>query len=122
VNDFIEPLLSHHTTVDVTPGTCEGIFTGRPGQASPDLVEVLKRPPQQVQPGTDDTDGIKEIGPDCGRQARGFSLVEANPTEHICGVRRGCWVMKNGTLYNSGDLYAAAGVQPAEQGMGRPGS
>jgi hypothetical protein len=59
VNDFIELLLRHHTPVDVTLGTCEGIFTGRPGQASPDLV-VLKRPPQQVQPGTD---GIKELGP-----------------------------------------------------------
>jgi hypothetical protein len=38
--------------------------------------------------------------------------VEANPTEHICGIRRGRWVMKNGTLYNSGDLYAAVGFSP----------
>ena len=49
VNDFITLLLNHHTTVDVTLATFEGMFTGRPGQASPDLVPVLKRLPAQVQ-------------------------------------------------------------------------
>jgi imidazolonepropionase-like amidohydrolase len=49
VNDFIQLLLQHHTTVDVTVATFEGMFTGRPGQVSPDLAPVLDRLPAQVQ-------------------------------------------------------------------------
>jgi imidazolonepropionase-like amidohydrolase len=49
VKDFIELLLNHHTTVDVTLATFEGMFTGRPGVASPDFVPMLSRLPAQVQ-------------------------------------------------------------------------
>src|ERR1700726_3934740 len=35
VNDFIQLLLKHRTTVDVTLVAFESMFTGRPGQASP---------------------------------------------------------------------------------------
>jgi imidazolonepropionase-like amidohydrolase len=51
VNDFITLLLNHHTTVDVTLATFEGMFTGRPGQVSPDFAPVLTRLPAQVQRG-----------------------------------------------------------------------
>jgi hypothetical protein len=122
VSDFSELLLSHHTTVDVTLGTREGIFTGRLGQASPDLVVVRKTASSASSTRRRRHRRNQKIVPDWGRQARGFSRVEANPTGHICGIRRGCWVMKNGTLCNSGNLYAAVGIQPAEQVMGRPGS
>jgi hypothetical protein len=49
VNDFIELLKQHHTTVDVTLATFEGMFTGRPGKVSPDFAPVLKRLPAQIQ-------------------------------------------------------------------------
>jgi imidazolonepropionase-like amidohydrolase len=49
VKDFIELLLKHHTTVDVTVATFEGMFTGRPGKVSPDYAPVLDRLPAQVQ-------------------------------------------------------------------------
>ncbi len=49
VNQFIELLKQHHTTVDVTLATFEGMFTGRPGKASPDFAPVLTRLPAQVQ-------------------------------------------------------------------------
>lgn len=49
VNDFIALLVEHHTTVDVTLNAFEGMFTGRPGQASPDFVPVLERLPAQVR-------------------------------------------------------------------------
>jgi imidazolonepropionase-like amidohydrolase len=49
VNDFIQLLLRHHTTVDVTLATFEGMFTGRPGKVSPDYAPVLDRLPAQVQ-------------------------------------------------------------------------
>src|SRR5262249_49351945 len=51
VKDFFELLKAHHTTVDVTLGTFEGMFTGRPGKVSPDVVMVLDRLPAQVQRG-----------------------------------------------------------------------
>jgi hypothetical protein len=49
VNDFIALLVQHHTTVDVTLATFEGMFTGRPGKVSPDFAPVLNRLPAQVQ-------------------------------------------------------------------------
>lgn len=51
VNDFIALLQKHHTTVDVTLATFEGMFTGRPGMVSPDYAAVLSRLPAQVQRG-----------------------------------------------------------------------
>ena len=188
VQDFIQLLLDHHTTVDVTVGTFEGMFTARPGQASPDLAPVLKRLPAQVQrsaysgglpvtadndqlykdsyramlhmtkrmydagvpilAGTDATAGImlhrelelevqagippakslqiatfnaarllkqdKELGSIAEGKRADFLLVEGNPAEHISDIRRCRLVMKNGTLFNSGDLYAAVGIQAAE--------
>jgi hypothetical protein len=51
VNDFITLLLQHHTTVDVTMATFEGMFTGRPGKVSPDFAPVINRLPAQVQRG-----------------------------------------------------------------------
>jgi hypothetical protein len=49
VQDFLDLLLQHHTTVDVTLVAFEGMFTGRPGKASPDFAPVLNRLPAQVQ-------------------------------------------------------------------------
>jgi cytosine/adenosine deaminase-related metal-dependent hydrolase len=51
VKDFIDLLLKHHTTVDVTMATFEGMFMGRPGKVSPDYAPVLSRLPAQVQRG-----------------------------------------------------------------------
>jgi len=51
VRDFIELLQKHHTMVDVTLATFEGMFTARPGSVSPDYATVLDRLPAQVQRG-----------------------------------------------------------------------
>jgi imidazolonepropionase-like amidohydrolase len=51
VKDFIALLLEHHTTVDVTLGAFEGMFTGRPKSISPEFAPVLSRLPAQVQRG-----------------------------------------------------------------------
>jgi len=188
VNDFIQLLLDHHTTVDVTLATFEGMFTERPGQVSPDLAPVLKRLPAQVQrsaysgglpvtadndqlykdsyramlamtkrmydagvpilAGTDAIAGLmlhrelelevqagippakslqiatwnaakllkqeKDIGSIASGKHADFLLVEGNPAEHISDIRRCRVVMKDGVVYNSGDVYAAVGIQPAE--------
>lgn len=188
VQDFIQLLIDHHTTVDVTLATFEPMFTERPGQVSPDFAPVLKRLPAQVQrgaytgglpvtaendqlykdsyramlqmtkriydagvpilAGTDSTAGImlhrelelevqagippakslqiatfnaarllkqdKELGSIAAGKRADFLLVEGNPAEHISDIRRCRLVMKDGTLYNSKDLYAAVGMQPAD--------
>jgi hypothetical protein len=51
VNDFIALLQQHHTTVDVTLATFEGMYNERPGKVSPDFAPVLNRLPAQVQRG-----------------------------------------------------------------------
>ena len=188
VNDFIALLLQHHTTVDVTMATFEGMFTGRPGEVSPDFAPVLSRLPAQVQrgayngglpvtaendqlykdsyramlrmtkrmydagipilAGTDATAGLmlhrelelevqagippvkalqiatlnaarllkqdKDLGSIATGKRADLLLVEGNPAEHISDIRRCRVVMKNGILFKSADLYAAAGIKPAE--------
>lgn len=188
VNDFIQLLLDHHTTVDVTLATFEGMFTGRPGQVSLDLAPVLKRLPAQIQrsaysgglpvkgdtdqlykdsyramlamtkrmydagipilAGTDSLAGImlhrelelevqagipaakslqiatlnaarllkqdRELGSIAAGKHADFLMVDGNPVERISDIRRCRLVMKDGTLYNSADLYAAMGIQPAD--------
>jgi imidazolonepropionase-like amidohydrolase len=49
VHDFIQLLLAHHTTLDVTLATFESMFTGRPGRVSSDCAPVVERLPAQVQ-------------------------------------------------------------------------
>lgn len=188
VNDFIALLLAHHTTVDVTVATFESMFTGRPGQASPDFAPILKRLPAQVQrgayggglpvtpdtdqlykdsyramlamtkrmydagvpilAGTDATAGLmlhrelelevqagipalkslqiatwnaarllkqeKDLGSIAPGKHADFLLVDGNPAEKISDIRRCRLVMKDGTLYRSGDLYQAIGILPAD--------
>ncbi len=48
VNDFIALLQRHHTTVDVTLATFEGMFTARPGKVSSDYAALVDRLPAQV--------------------------------------------------------------------------
>jgi imidazolonepropionase-like amidohydrolase len=52
VKDFFELLKAHHTTVDVTLGAFEGMFTGRPGKVSPEFETVVDLLPAQVQRST----------------------------------------------------------------------
>jgi imidazolonepropionase-like amidohydrolase len=186
VNDFIALLLQHHTTVDVTMATFEGMYTGRPGKASPDFAPVLDRLPAQVQraaysgglpvtaendqlykdsykamlrmtkrmydagvpivAGTDATAGLmlhrelelveagippakalqiasfnaarllrqdKDLGSIAVGKRADLVLVEGNPSEQISDIRRCRLVAKNGVLYKSADVYAAAGIKPA---------
>jgi amidohydrolase family protein len=51
VKEFIALLQKQPTTVDVTLGAFEGMFTGRPGSISPEYAPVLSRLPAQVQRG-----------------------------------------------------------------------
>src|ERR1700731_3417600 len=56
----------------------------------------------------------KELGSIAEGKRADFLLGKENPVEHISDTRRCRRVMKNGTLYDSGNLYAAVGIQPAD--------
>jgi imidazolonepropionase-like amidohydrolase len=51
VADFIDLLKARHTTVDVTLGVFEGMFTARPKKVSPHLASIVERLPAQMQRG-----------------------------------------------------------------------
>jgi imidazolonepropionase-like amidohydrolase len=187
VNNFIDLLLQHHTTVDVTLGAFEGMFMGRPKQVSPDYAEILDRLPAQIQrgaftgglavtpandqtyrdsyaamlkmtkrlydagvpilAGTDGTAGIMlhrelelevkagipplkalqiatleaatvlkqqdQLGSIEPGKLADLVLVEGDPGTNISDIRRCRMVFKNGAVFNSAKLYAAAGILPA---------
>ncbi|HEY1984603.1 MAG TPA: amidohydrolase family protein [Terracidiphilus sp.] len=188
VNDFIQLLVDHHTTVDVTLATFEGMFTGRPKQVSPDYAPILDRLPAQIQrgaftgglavtpandqtyrdsyaamlkmtrrmydagvpilAGTDATAGLMlhrelelevkagipplkalqnatfvaatvlkqqdQLGSiELGKLAD-LVLVEGDPGADMGNIRRCRMVIKNGAMFDSAKLYAAAGILPAK--------
>ena len=187
VKDFIDLLLQHHTTVDVTLATFEGMFTGRPGQVSPDYAPILDRLPAQVQrgaftgglavtpandqtykdsyaamlkmtmlmyeagvpilAGTDATAGLMlhrelelevkagippqkalqnatwvaasvlkqqdRLGSIEAGKLADLVLVEGDPGTNISDIRRCRTVFKNGAMFDSARLYAAASILPA---------
>lgn len=47
--EFTQLLLDHHTTLDVTLATFEGMFNARPGAVSPDFEPVQARLPVQIR-------------------------------------------------------------------------
>jgi imidazolonepropionase-like amidohydrolase len=188
VKDFIDLLLNHHTTVDVTLAAFEGMFTGRPRNVSPDFAPILDRLPAQIQraaftrglavtpandqtykdsyaamlkmtrrmfdagvpilAGTDSTAGLMlhreleletkagipplkalqdatyvaatvlkqqdQLGSVEPRKLADLVLVEGDPGTNISDIRRCRIVFKNGAVFDSAKLYAAAGILPAK--------
>jgi imidazolonepropionase-like amidohydrolase len=62
--------------------------------------------------------GVLKQTKDLGSIAQGkladLLLVEGDPTVDISNIRRCRVVMKNGTMYNSADLYSAVGIASAK--------
>jgi imidazolonepropionase-like amidohydrolase len=56
----------------------------------------------------------KDLGSIAVGKRADLVLVEGNPSEKISDIRRCRMVAKNGVLYKSADVYAAAGIKPAE--------
>lgn len=54
----------------------------------------------------------KDLGSIVPGKRADFLLVEGNPGERISDIRRCRMVMKNGALFESAKVYAAAGIQP----------
>jgi hypothetical protein len=56
----------------------------------------------------------KDLGSIAPGKRADLVLVEGNPADHISDIRRCRLVAKSGVLYKSVDVYAAAGIKPAQ--------
>src|SRR6202035_3125711 len=104
----------HHTAVDVTLATFEGMFMGRPGKISPDFAPVLNRLPAQVQraaysgglPVTEENDQLYKdsyqamlrMTSACTMRAFPFSRGRTRPPESCCIVNWS-WRWKRGSRW-----------------------
>jgi imidazolonepropionase-like amidohydrolase len=56
----------------------------------------------------------KELGSIVPGKRADLLLVDGNPLQRISNIRRCRYVMKDGILYKSADVYAAVGMKPAD--------
>jgi Amidohydrolase family len=116
VRDFINFLKDHHTVLDPTISIFEGLFCGDPSAITPGLEEIVPRFPRQVRRAM--RSGALEVPPD--KQA---AYHEAFPAMlrllkaiHDAGVTiiPGTDALAGYTLHHELELYARAGIAPAE--------
>jgi hypothetical protein len=116
VRDFINFLKEHHTVLDPTISIFEGLFCGDPSAITPGFEEIVPRFPPQVRRAM--LSGALEVPPD--KQA---AYHEAFPAMlrllkaiHDAGVTiiPGTDALAGYTLHHELELYAQAGIAPAE--------
>jgi Amidohydrolase family len=116
VRDFINFLGQHHTVLDPTISIFEGLFCGNPSAITPGLEEIVPRFPPQVRRAM--LSGALEVPPD--KQA---AYHEAFPAMlrllkaiYDAGVTiiPGTDALAGYTLHHELELYARAGIAPAE--------
>ncbi len=116
VRDFINFLKDHHTVLDPTMNIFEALFCGDPSAITPGLEEIVPRFPPQVRRAM--RSGALEVPPD--KQA---AYHEAFPAMlrllkaiYDAGVTiiPGTDSLPGYTLHHELELYARAGIAPAE--------
>jgi len=116
VRDFISFLGQHHTVLDPTISIFEGLFCGNPAAITPGLEEIVPRFPPQVRRAM--LSGALEVPPD-----KQSAYHEAFPAMlrllkaiHDAGVTiiPGTDALAGYTLHHELELYAEAGIAPAE--------
>jgi hypothetical protein len=116
VRDFINFLKDHHTVLDPTISVFEALFCGDPTAITPGLEEIVPRFPPQVRRAM--RSGALEVPPD--KQA---AYHEAFPAMlrllsaiYDAGVTiiPGTDALAGYTLHHELELYARAGISPAE--------
>ena len=116
VREFINFLKDHHTVLDPTINVFEALFCGDPGAITPGLEEIVPRFPPQVRRAM--RSGALEVPPD--KQA---AYHEAFPAMlrllkaiHDAGVTiiPGTDALPGYTFHHELELYARAGIAPAE--------
>jgi hypothetical protein len=116
VRDFINFLTQHHTVLDPTMNAFEALFCGDPSAMTPGLEKIVPRFPPQVRRAM--RSGALEVPPD-----KQTAYHEAFPAMlrllkalHDAGVTiiPGTDALAGYTLHHELELYARAGIAPAE--------
>ena len=116
VRDFINFLKQHHTVLDPTMNVFEGLFCGDPSAVTPGLEEIVPRFPPQVRRAI--RSGALEVPPD-----KQVAYHDAFPAMlrllkaiYDAGVTiiPGTDALPGYTLHHELELYARAGIAPAE--------
>jgi len=116
VQRFIDLLVERDIVVDPTVMIFEGMFTGRPGQVTPGLAAVAERLPPTVRRGL--TAGGLPVpeGMEARYRASHRRMLDLVAELHRRGVRivPGTDAMAGFALHRELELYAEAGIPPAE--------
>ena len=116
VRDFIDFLQQRHTVLDPTMSIFEALFCGDPSAITPGLEEIVPRFPPQVRRAM--RSGALEVPPD--KQAAYHdafpAMLRLLKAIHDAGVTiiPGTDALPGYTLHHELELYARAGIAPAE--------
>ena len=116
VRDFINFLQEHHTVLDPTMNAFENLFCGDPGAITPGLEKIATRFPPQVR--RELRSGALEVPPDkkAAYQEAFPAMLRLLKALYDAGVTiiPGTDSLAGYTLHHELDLYARAGIPPAE--------
>ena len=116
VGEFINFLKDHHTVLDPTINIFEALFCGDPGAITPGLEEIVPRFPPQVRRAM--RSGALEVPPDKQAAYRDAfpAMLRLLTAIYDAGVTMipGTDALAGYTLHHELELYARAGITPAE--------
>ena len=116
VGEFINFLKDHHTVLDPTMNIFEALFCGDPGAITPGLEEIVPRFPPQVRRAM--RSGALEVPPDKQAAYRDAfpAMLRLLTAIYDAGVTMipGTDALAGYTLHHELELYARAGITPAE--------
>jgi len=116
VGEFINFLKDHHTVLDPTINIFEALFCGDPGAITPGLEEIVPRFPPQVRRAM--RSGALEVPPDKQAAYRDAfpAMLRLLTAIYDAGVTMipGTDALAGYTLHHELELYARAGIAPAE--------
>lgn len=116
VRDFINFLKQHHTVLDPTMNVFEALFCGDPTALTPGLEEVVPRFPPQVRRGM--RSGALAVPKDKEAAYREAfpAMLRLLKALHDAGVTiiPGTDALPGYTLHRELEIYARAGIEPAE--------
>jgi imidazolonepropionase-like amidohydrolase len=116
VREFVTFLKQHHTVLDPTMNIFEGLFCGNPSAVTPGLEDIVPRFPPQIRRGQrsgaldvpkGQEDAYREAFPAMLRLLK--ALYDAGVT-----IVPGTDALAGYTLHHELELYARAGIAPAE--------
>lgn len=116
VREFIAFLQRHHTVLDPTMNVLEALFSGDPAAVTPGLEDIAPRLPPQVRRGLRSGALAVPKGQEAAYREAFPALLKLLKALHDAGVVviPGTDALAGYTLHHELELYARAGIAPAE--------